>query len=1015
MAIYHLTTKPLSRASGRSAVAAAAYRAGVRLVNARDGQEHDFRDRRGVVHAEIVLPAGVDAAWARDRQRLWDAAEAAEKRKDARTAREVEVALPCELTNAQRLELTRDLAAHIAARYGVAVDFAIHAPSTKGDQRNHHAHLLMATRCVGRDGLGEKADIELSDTALRAAGKPVGAEQVLALRQDWEQLTNRALARAGHEVTVDSRSHAGRGIRIEPTTHAGPTAGEMERKGKAPDRRRLDHEAAARNAALIREKPDQVLGIITGEQAVFDRRDIARALHRCIGEDAQEFQNALAAVMTSPALVQLQAERTDPRTGKIIPARYSTREMIDIEHGMAAAATSMHEAGDHGVAQKHVARAVAVQNADIQRSSGDAAAGLSQEQVHAIAHVTGPQRIAAVVGFAGAGKSTMLSAARGAWEAQGYRVYGAALAGKAAAGLRLSSGIPSRTLASWERSWAAGRGLLQRGDVFVLDEAGMVSARQMARLISTLEKCGAKAVLVGDHEQLQAIGAGSPFRAIVEQVGHVTLADVRRQREGWQRQATVDFASHRTAEALAAYNERGQVHFAADRDEARATLVRDYLADVSTRPEGTRAAMAHRRADVHDLNEEIRAGLRERGELAGELAYETTNGPRNLAAGDRIIFLENSSELGVKNGTLATLQEVAPGRLVARLDDGGETVTVDTGSYQALDYGYATTIHKNQGATVDRSFVLASQTMDRHLAYVAMSRHRNEARLYAGRDEFQDFRALARRLSRSAAKENAQDYDRDFAERRGIAEALGVRSGIDVTPQAVRPDARSIPPLVAAMRRPESMEQFRARREREITERQFAVWRAAAARVWRPGALDGAEAQVRRARESLEARQALNDTMRRRPECLGELLGSARLFGLAGEDNARQAARQAAHEATNALSQVAPDRIAKILAQVVAHEERARARESVEVPGVAPELVAEWTSARDLSELSPAAVAAARDVAAAARRRWPGLEAADIPAPAAQVIAAAQKVEHAMDTDERGMAWRYEQDIGLSR
>ncbi|CAK7261084.1 protein of unknown function (plasmid) [Shinella sp. WSC3-e] len=166
-----------------------------------------------------------------------------------------------------------------------------------------------------------------------------------------------------------------------------------------------------------------------------------------------------------------------------------------------------------------------------------AARCISDEQRRAIEHITGPERIAAVVGYAGAGKSTMLAAAREAWEAQGYHVHGAALSGKAAEGLEESSGIQSRTLASWSRSWenphSGDRYALGRGDVFVIDEAGMVGSRQLAHFVGEAEARGAKIVLVGDHEQLQAIGAGAPFRAITEEIGHAELSEIRRQRVDW--------------------------------------------------------------------------------------------------------------------------------------------------------------------------------------------------------------------------------------------------------------------------------------------------------------------------------------------------------------------------------------------------------------------------------------------------------------------------------------------------
>ena len=762
MAIYHFSMKPISRAKGRSAVASMAYRAGEKLTNKRDGITHDYTAKQGVEHAEIVLPEGVNADWARDRSELWNAAEFAEKRKDARVAREIEVALPHELSAEERLQATREMAQELADRYGAAVDFAIHAPHEASDVRNHHAHILMTTRQVTESELGDKTYLERENKWLLAHDLPTTDMQLRDLRQRWEGIANERLAMAGLDIRIDHRSHMERGLEIAPTEHMGVHASQMERRGLDVSRARLDEDAAKRNADLIREKPEQVLTLITGEKSVFDRHDVARALHRYINDDPQEFQSAFAKVMASPALVELQAERADPATGEIELARYSTREMIEIESGMVASAERLNQARNHGVDRRHVDRAIAAQDAAIQRSAGDAAARLSGEQRAAIEHVTGRERIAAVVGFAGAGKSTMLAAAREAWEAEGYQVHGAALSGKAAEGLEESSGIQSRTLASWSRGWENDRGTIGRGDVFVIDEAGMVGSRQLARFVGEAEARGAKIVLVGDHEQLQAIGAGAPFRAITEEIGHAELSEIRRQRVDWQREASVAFATHRTAEGLAAYQEHGDIRFSGTQEDARGEIVRDYLADRDERPDGTRVAMAHRRADVRAINDAIRAELQDRGELArvsdadslapGDVAqaqevpgregpglaltFQTNAGKRDFATGDRIVFLENNRDLGVKNGMLATVDHVEPGRIIATLDGRGDRVSVPIGDYQAIDHGYATTIHKNQGATVDRAYVLASGTMDRHLTYVAMTRHRDGAQLYAAQDEF---------------------------------------------------------------------------------------------------------------------------------------------------------------------------------------------------------------------------------------------------------------------------------------
>lgn len=805
MAIYHLSMKPITRSSGRSAVAASAYRAGECLTNERDGLTHDYTRKSGIEHAEIVLPKGSTAEWARDRSALWNAAEGAEKRSDARVAREFEIALPHELTPEERLEATRAFAQSLADRYGTAVDFAIHSPNGETDIRNHHAHLMMTVRGLTGTGLGEKTSLERENAWLLSRNLPTSMMQLKEIRRDWEGIANEALAQAGHDIRIDHRSHQDRGLEIEPTEHMGVYATQMERRGLAVVRQRIDHRSAQSNAALIREKPEQVLAVITSEKSVFDRHDVARALHRYI-DQPEAFQNAFATVMASPALIELKPEARG-EDGAVTLARYSTREMVELERGMAASATAMVGKADHAVDSRHVEAALgafdrmirvsaeqslakAERAGEIEPSEKEAllaSSSLGDEQRAAVRHITGEEGIAVVIGLAGAGKSTMLGAARAAWEAQGYQVRGAALAGKAAEGLEESSGIRSRTLASYERGWQNGQGKLGPKDVLVIDEAGMIGSRQLARFMDEAHQAGAKLVMVGDPEQLQAIGAGAPFRAIAERVGFVELTEIRRQQEDWQRDASRAFARGGTSEALAAYDRNGMVRFHEGQGDAKAAIVKGYLEDARANPDTTRIALAHRRVDVRALNEAIRNARQERGELpkgeeAGERRFQTNDGERAFAPGDRVVFLENNRDLQVKNGMLGTVREVGEGRLVAALDgkgrDGRERiVSVPLASYRAIDHGYATTIHKTQGATVDRAFVLASKTMDRHHAYVAMTRHRKGVELYASREEFRDgIDGMSKSLSRDGAKETTLDYEiRDFAERRGIwvPEAVG--------------------------------------------------------------------------------------------------------------------------------------------------------------------------------------------------------------------------------------------------
>ena len=271
MAIYHLSIKPISRSAGRSATAAAAYRAGVEIADERTGEVHDYRRKGGVESADIVLPDGAPE-WATNRGALWNAAEKAEKRKDACVAREYEVALPAELSPAERRRLALDFAQEMANREGCAVDVAIHAPGKEGDERNHHAHILRTTRKVAIDGLGAKLDTE------KAGRKRV--DDLEAVRARWAELTNERLRENGIEARVDHRSHAERGIEAVPTLHLGPGATGYERRTGEPSETRMRQEATAERLALGREVGELERQAQATERAILDLSDGLEAAQR---------------------------------------------------------------------------------------------------------------------------------------------------------------------------------------------------------------------------------------------------------------------------------------------------------------------------------------------------------------------------------------------------------------------------------------------------------------------------------------------------------------------------------------------------------------------------------------------------------------------------------------------------------------------------------------------------------------------------------------------------------------
>ena len=759
MAIYHLSLKTVKRSDGRSAVAAAAYRAGALLHDARTGLAHDYRRKRDVMACGIELPDGAAAPWAQSRQSLWNAAEAAERRKDAQTAREFELALPRELDGERNAELVRSFAGELAQEYGCAADWAIHAASRGGDRRNVHAHILITVREVLPEGLGGKIRLVQEQARLKREGLPLSAEQLRMIRERWAELANRALAEAGLDIRIDHRSHEGREVGIIPTRHVGVHAGAMSRKGAAVERSRLGPGDAERNAARLLSHPEDLLRLVSEGRSVFGASDIRRAAGLAAGRGSRLAAAVVEAAMASPELVRIPSDE-----GPDAPLRLTTRRTVAMETALAKSALALREDGSHGVPAADLEGALAA--SDRRMAAAGIAGGLSDEQRQALRHVAGPAGIAVVSGAAGAGKSTMLEAARDAWERSGRRVIGAALAGKAVDGLAGSSGIASRTLSAWAHRWEKGQDRLQAGDVLVIDEAGMLGTAQLSSVLREAQRRGAKAVLAGDAEQLQAIDAGSPFRALADACGAASISEIRRQRADWQRRASALFARHETERALRLYEDEGALAWRTGGDEAAAALAAAYAAHVRDSPGESRLALAHRRADVHALNAGIRAGLQAAGLLAeGGAVLECAGGERRFTAGDRIAFLRNDGGVGVRNGSFGAVEAIEGAEVRVRLD-GGAQVTFDAAEFRDFDHGYATTVHKSQGATVDRSFVLAGPTMDRHLAYVAMTRHRRAATLYADDAAFEGREGLFRQLSRAGLQPNALDYD-GFLGRRG--------------------------------------------------------------------------------------------------------------------------------------------------------------------------------------------------------------------------------------------------------
>jgi Ti-type conjugative transfer relaxase TraA len=768
VAIYHFSAKVIQRSHGRSAVAAAAYRSASELKDQRVGQSYDFTAKTGVVHSEILLPEGAPERW-RDRSTLWNEVEATERRKDAVLAREVEFALPRELSQPEGIALAQDFVREQFVARGMVADLNVHWTREPDGELKPHAHVMLSMRTIEGDGFGKKQR-DWNDIGL-----------LREWRARWAETANARLAALDHDIRIDHRSYADQDVPLEPQHKIGPAGARRDQRGENAERAAEHVEIARRNGEKIIAEPGVVLDALTRQHSTFTRRDLARFVDRHTADRAQ-FALAMAKVEAAPELTRLGRDGRGQE-------RFTTHTMLAAEQRMERAGAALGERDAHRVLRAAGWRAVK----DAERGG----LVLGDEQRQAYQHVTSGPDLALVVGYAGTGKSAMLGVARAAWEAQGYMVRGAALSGIAAEGLEAGSGIASRTLASLEFGWKEGRDALTRGDVLVVDEAGLVGSRQMERVLSHAQSAGAKVVLIGDPEQLQAIEAGAAFRALAERHGAADISEVRRQGVAWQREATRELATARTAEALERYTAAGMVQPVETHDAAKAALVAGWDAVRQASPQASQVILAYTRADVLDLNALARERLRVTGQLGPDQAVQTERGVRAFAAGDRVMFQRNERALGggpggrggvaVKNGTLGTVLAVEAGgeRLTVRLDGAGgqagkgaaRAVTFSVRDYAQIDHGYAATIHKAQGVTVDRTHVLASKHMDRHAAYVALTRHRDGVALHYGRDTFSDAPALARTLGRQRLKDTSLDYElaRDgdelmgrYAERRGL-------------------------------------------------------------------------------------------------------------------------------------------------------------------------------------------------------------------------------------------------------
>jgi len=730
MAIYHFSGTVISRGQGRAAISAAAYRAGEKLYDEKQERTFDYSRKQDVVHAQIMLPEGAPE-WMQNREKLWNAVEKTEKRKDSQLAREVQFTLPRELSKEQNIKLAQEFVQTQFVERGMVADLCIHYGKAKDGSEQPHAHVMLAMREVTAEGFGLK---ERSWNA---------KENYMLWREEWAEHANKYLALNGIDQTIDHRSYAEQEIDLIPQNKIGPA------NLKDHERKVEEHQQIAReNGEKILQDPSIALKAITQQQSTFTHHDLARFVNRHT-LDAEQFQTVYDKLKTSDQITALGVDEKGQE-------RFTTREMLTIEKQMMDNVATLQNTG-HEVPEREAAASIS----DL--TTNESNYGLSQEQQAALEHLTSLGDIKCLVGYAGTGKSKLLQEAREVWEASGYRVQGATLSGIAAENLEGTSGITSRTLASRAYYWDRGQQHLTNKDILVIDEAGMLGTRQMAKVINEVTTCGAKLVLTGDAQQLQAIEAGAAFRAISATTGYVELTQVRRQQEAWQREATKELATGNISAAINQYDKHDHVHEFITQATAKTAMVEMWNDVRIAKPDTSQIMLTYTGKDAQELNTLARELRKENNELGEDHVLATANGTKPFASGDRIYFLRNERDLGVMNGSLGTIERIAGQGITVLLDkdDGNgnkRSINFNTNNYDHITHGYAATIHKAQGVTVDRSYLLASKYLDSHATYVGMTRHRDSADLFYSKEEFTSSKDLWHALSRDRSKDIALDY-----------------------------------------------------------------------------------------------------------------------------------------------------------------------------------------------------------------------------------------------------------------
>ncbi len=747
MAIQFARCEYVSRSTGGNACRKAAYNQREVVKCERTGELFSFKERGGNVHHEILLPLGADAKF-RSSSVLWNEAEKCELRKNSQVAKELVVALPDDkqITFEDRVELSRRFAQANFVDKGVAVQVDLHEPDA--EEKNWHAHLLVTTRRFSEDGQ--------TFSSLKARDLDPVVRSKMVMEADlwgeiWRDVQNTYFEEKGYDIQVD---HIG----ILAQEHLGPV--------------RMRHhmnQAIARSQELrkanetLAHHPEAVLEALTRHTAVFTERDLDLFLKKHVPEGARE--GLREDVLGSLRVLPLYDKATGTQT-----SFFTTQEVRAEEEKLLRFADGISHKTRSALSPRSI-------------KAGLSKKPLSNEQKDAYdLCVTSNKNLAIIQGRAGVGKSYVVDAIRRAHEEAGFRVLGLAPTHKVATALKESGFQEAKTCHSFLFAFKNNRDRLDSNTLVVVEEAGMMGSSLSVELFNAIKKKGAKLILVGDDRQLSSVERPGAFGMLAERYGAAELQEVRRQTINWQKTVSEDLSKGDIKSAVSLLQDNNCISWQSTKEEALIALLKEWAK--GSREGGTRQILAQRNVDVDALNAGARESLRAKGKLGElEITCMTQRGKVNFAEGDRVQLTKTDKAQGLENGSFGVIEHINPETKIFTLKmDNKETKEVDPTRYDGLRHGYAATVYKAQGSTLDHVYVLHGKTTNQSTNYVALTRQTTTLSLYVSKDETPTESALIYQMGRSAGKGTSLAFDTEKdIERKQTEKSLStkVKQGVE--------------------------------------------------------------------------------------------------------------------------------------------------------------------------------------------------------------------------------------------